>query len=354
MTPPADSASIARSSHATKTAPNGRRGGRSGDGRLAGRDGGRLLNRQVKSWSGREAAGAVQQPGPVGLLTLTVSAAIGALTLAYFFLPPLYYAAFLAWGVVPGRTPFGDTVALLGALQCSREGIDVLVENACMNGVHTYSPLWLALSFLPIDRGSSGVVGLLFAAAFALSLLTLPLPRSRKARVLLAIAALSAMTAYALERGNVDLVLFVIIALAGRLLVRRWLSRILGYVLLVLAALLKFYPVVLLAVAIRERPRLFGAVLIAASLPSAGFVYWYFPQIQEAIAHIPRGLIFTDFFWAQNLPRGFAEIIAPLGGQYPVFLPLALAARHAARVADRRMWPAQHFLRPASGLAGCL
>ncbi len=270
----------------------------------------------------QERFGKAAWTGSAGPLTLSVFCAVVVLMIAYLFFRPAYYAVLLAWGVVPEAAPFGDSVAVLVALQCSREGVDVLVENACMNGVHTYSPLWLVLSFLPIGWGSSGAVGLVFATAFALSLLAFPLPRSRNARVLLVFAALSSMTAYALERGNVDLVLFVMITLAGSLLDRRWPARILGYGLLALAALLKFYPAVLLGIAIRERPRLFVAVLSAAFLLGVGFAYRYFPQILEALAHVPRGLVFTDFFGAQNLPRGFAEVIAPLGDRYPVFLPL--------------------------------
>jgi hypothetical protein len=73
-----------------------------------------------------------------------------------------YYALAKAWGALPFRTPFLDMHGVTSAVECHRLGYDVYVQNPCdvLHRVHSYSPLWLWLSVLPITTAWDNALGL--------------------------------------------------------------------------------------------------------------------------------------------------------------------------------------------------
>jgi hypothetical protein len=79
------------------------------------------------------------------------------------------------------------------------------------------------------------------------------------------------MVVFALERGNVDLIIFIMPVVAGVLGTGPLASRILFYSLMLPAGLLKFYPLIVLSTALRERPRTFFAIAATAGLVVVGF-----------------------------------------------------------------------------------
>ncbi|MGL1733475.1 hypothetical protein ACSTG5_00155, partial [Vibrio parahaemolyticus] len=81
---------------------------------------------------------------------------------------------------------------------------------------------------------------------------------------------------YAMERGNVDLAIFALITASGRLATVRGGVRFIGYGGLLGATFLKFYPLVLVVTATRERLGTFLAIATAYLLAVAAFVahYW--------------------------------------------------------------------------------
>ena len=71
--------------------------------------------------------------------------------------------------------------------------------------------------------------GLVVDLSFIASLLLLPAGRGIVATVLITIGVLSSAVAFGMERGNNDLVLFVLAAAAAALVCRRDSLRLLGY-----------------------------------------------------------------------------------------------------------------------------
>jgi hypothetical protein len=190
-----------------------------------------------------------------------------------------YFAFLHALGVQAFRFPFLDTHAVLAAVECHRMGIDVYTVNPCdvLGRLHVYSPLWLHLSVLPISTTWTGPVGFLLDVAFLMALAMLPAARGPMGVLVVTVAVASPAVAYALERGNNDLAMFLFALAAGRLAMRGPRLRLLGHALGVLAAALKFYPVMVLTLACRERwPRgltilvAAGAVLAACLLADKG------------------------------------------------------------------------------------
>src|SRR5579859_1000942 len=122
-------------------------------------------------------------------------------------------------GAAPFSFPFLDMHAVMSAVQCHRLGIDVFATNPCdvFGRIHVYSPLWLSLSVLPMTVAWTPVAGLVLVVAFLLSLLLLPAGRGWRQVGIITLATISGSVAFALERANTDLVVFVLAVAVIRL-----------------------------------------------------------------------------------------------------------------------------------------
>jgi hypothetical protein len=252
----------------------------------------------------------------------------------YHWARPAYDIALTWYGIQPFQFPFVDTDAITAAIECSRRGIDVYVANPCdaLGRPHLYSPLWLAASVLPITRAWTAPVGLAVDLAFILSLAAVPTPRDRLGRWLLLAAALSTMSVYAAERANNDIIMFILIFAAGLTLARKCAARWCGYPLIVLAALLKFYPICALIVSCRERRAAFIVVNFLSLCVLSIFVAVEHYGLARVLANVPYGSYYTDLFGAKNLPYGITRLIyQPSWEPMIAFLPVVLLAALCAR-----------------------
>jgi len=224
---------------------------------------------------------------------------------------PLYMQIVTAWGVRPYIYPFLDTETVLSALRCLRDGVDVFVSNPCdpRHRIFDYSPLWLAAAPLPVTTAWIAPVGLAVDTAFLLSLFLLPPGRTARETAVIVAGTLSTATAYALERGNNDLVIFVLAACAASLVCRSPALRYAGYGLAFLAGLLKYYPMALMALALREAPKIFGIITLAATLGLLIFIAIERHDLLRALFLIPHGSFFSDMFGASTLPGGLAQLL---------------------------------------------
>jgi hypothetical protein len=212
----------------------------------------------------------------------------------------------------PFSHPFIDWEWVPSAVACWNQGVDVYVDNTCYapiaHGRHAYSPLWLRATFLPLGPQWFAPVGLAVAVLFLLSLACLPPPRRRLDFVILLLAATSSLTVFAIERGNVDIIMFLMAILGVQLWAGRLPQRLGAYAVFTGMGLLKFYPLVLLLLALRERARIFIAVSLAAATVVIGFVCGYWDELRAATHNVATGSYFTDLFGAMNLPYGLASL----------------------------------------------
>ncbi len=249
----------------------------------------------------------------LGLAALAIFCAL------YAWRPGIYFAVLNFIGIAPFKAPFFDLEYVLAATECWRHGIVVYIADPCdlAGRPWIYSPLWLRLWFLP-PPAATGAVGLALAGAFFASLALLP-PRNRPSQWILAAAVLSPTVAYATERANVDLFIFLLVLVAGLLATNRSPIRFAGYAVLFVAGLLKFYPLAALIAIARERPRVFAALALGVSAIVAVFVSTFWRELRAAAPNIPTGNPFGDMFGASNLPLGIGDMLsAPAVG-----LPLA-------------------------------
>lgn len=236
-----------------------------------------------------------------GLSRAIVPAAIAASLVVLFGLlyglgySDQYTVLLTDWGATPFRFPFLDTHAVLSAIECHRRGIDVYVENPCdaLGRIHVYSPLWLSASALPITTAWTPAVGLGSVALFLLSLTLLPPGRGWWQTGVITLGTISSTTAFAIERANIDIVVFLLAVLVARLVQHSRGLRLLGYSVALLSGMLKFYPATLLILAVRERLTVFLAIGAVSAGALAGFIALYAHDLPRVLSSIPSWSYFN-------------------------------------------------------------
>jgi len=119
---------------------------------------------------------------------------------------------------------------------------------------------------------------------------------------------LSPVTAFAVERGNIDLLMFVIATGAGILLLGPLRRRVAAYSMIVIAGLLKLYPLVLMVLTLRERPRVFLWINSAAAAVVLATSIYFHSEIVKMLVNVTNyagwggAWWFGEFFGAHVLP----------------------------------------------------
>jgi len=246
---------------------------------------------------------------PTALPALALLALLAAMAGLYGGDAEAYLRLRVAAGLMPFE-PFLDLHGVMSAIACHDRGIDVYAANPCdtLGRLHEYSPLWLRLPSLFGREDVTLALGVALAVGFILSLLALPAPRGRWAAVAMFLAVVSPDTVFALERANMDVLIFIGVLAGARLLAGGLRARVAGYGLFLAAGLLKFYPLVLLGLMVRERPAVAAklaagaaAVLALAVVPLAG-------EFERAVENILPLPVFSGTFGAQQLSDGIATL----------------------------------------------
>lgn len=153
---------------------------------------------------------------------------------------------------------FGDLRNVTTAWECTRRGIAVLPLNSCdpWQRPSNYPRLWLFPSFLGLDEGSTFVLGLILAAIFLLAALALvPRDAGFKAGALYGAALCSPAVMLGVQRGNVDLALFAVIVFAVLVSRRQLVGTLVADGLVLLAAVLKLFPILAVGFLVRRSQR---------------------------------------------------------------------------------------------------
>jgi len=229
-------------------------------------------------------------------------------------------------GIVPFDWPFVDSHGILSAAQCHREGADISAGDPCdvLNRPFNYSPFWLDLVPRFATTEYTRILGTGFNLAFAAAVYAVLRPSSWWQVACLAVACTSTAVTFAVERGNADLFMFALAALAVLLCGRGQTARLAAYATCFLAGLLKFYPFVLLTMALQEPPRRFVRIAVTSTAALVVFVLYYRDAILKSLVLVSTGPHFTDLFGATNLPSGIAELHSGAFGGDSSILALAV------------------------------
>ncbi len=316
-------------------------------------------------------------------------AVLAAFTFLYLMAPQLYTEILAGLGLAPFRYPFLDGQYVLAGAECWHLGINVYLSDPCdvLDRAHAYSPLWLRLPVIPMSLTIP--LGISLVVLFVLSLAAVaPVRRGRDLGLGL-LAITSPMVLFALERANVDLIIFLLVVAAGLLWPRLsagW--RLLAYGPPLLAALLKYYPITLLCLPLRERQRIFFVAMAGSLATAALFIVSFRAELLASLRNIPGGgyatgvfgvvnpggLYFGDNFGAPVLLGGVAQIIingatSPDALAYRLLLigvlagvtllaaipPLRMTRAARTRMSIARLSPSQNFfvVGGAALIAGC-
>jgi hypothetical protein len=186
--------------------------------------------------------------------------------------------------------PFFDLYGVLSWRDCHLRGLDVLSVNPCdpLNRPSNYSPL---LYLLPTGgRENLLVLGFLLVGTFLALLPLLLRPVTRGELAISALAATSCPLLFAVERANLDILMFLMALLAI------WLWRSgrgwPAYGVILAAGFLKFYPLALLALAAREPVRRLAWI---ASI-CIGLIALFIAIFRDALVQLPALMPDVSYF----------------------------------------------------------
>jgi len=257
-------------------------------------------------------------------------------------------------GVPVGPSTFFDARNVMAALECRRQGFDPLIENPCdpWDRPIVYPRPWLLLRFFGLDQSDTTLFALVAIALFVGAYLWILGPISTGEGVIAALALCSPAVMLAIERANMDIVVFAILVLA----VMAWesSSRLLkmaspGVVLL--AALAKVYPVFGLGGYLASRNR---RPMVVAVGCGAAFLLWVVAtrdDIRALADRAPQGEYYS--YGARILlSRGF-RVLAPQGWEgSQIATQVVAAAIVLLLAAGGWFWVRSRVLVPSQSLDG--
>jgi hypothetical protein len=222
-------------------------------------------------------------------LTIFLSMAalyIGGLRKAYMTLLSL-------WGVDVGfipYIPFVDFSETLAAWQCHRLGVDVYLADPCdlLGRPHAYPPAWFIGAYTGLGPADISWLGPLLVVAFIVTVVLFSNARTYGEAAVYLAALLSQASVFAMERANIDLIMFVMVIGACALYTRNASSRIAAYSVLYAAAALKLYPAFALGLALNERKSRFLAICAAMSIAFGIYALATWRSFVELWPSIPR------------------------------------------------------------------
>jgi hypothetical protein len=158
--------------------------------------------------------------------------------------------------------------------------------------------------------------GVCFGLLFFLSLGLLPRPRAASFDFAIGLfSAISSATFYAVERANADIIMFLIIVLGVLACGSGPLLRMAGYAVITLAGLLKFYPMVALILATRERMAIFVSIAFGATIALGGLALFYWGELVQMannLSWITNVYFIPIVFGAKDLPAGVGVLMSEI------------------------------------------
>jgi Glycosyltransferase family 87 len=202
------------------------------------------------------------------------------------------YARWGRLGVSSSNVWFGDLRSVTSAWECARRGIAVVPANPCdpFGRPANYPRLWVYPWHLGLGPGDTFALGLAIGGLFlAAAIVVVPEGESLLGGALYAFALCSPAVMLGVERGNVDLTLFALVVAAVLLAQRSVRGVVASGACMLLAAMLKLYPIFGIGFLLRRSARV--AVLVLAGF--AVYVVALHHQLRAAYDSYPQGDAFS-------------------------------------------------------------
>ncbi len=210
---------------------------------------------------------------------------------------------------VPTRSPaFADLRNISTGAECAARGLDVLRTNPCdpwkrrMNYPRVWISIWQGAG---LTVAHTNPVGVVLGALFLAAVLWMAGPLLWWQGLLFGAALLSPPIMLGVERGNIDILMFTVLILAGRALSRSRYGT--GTAILFTAGALKLFPI-FGASALRQIPREWALRLgMVLALAFGVYVVVNLEDIRLIGAAVPRATWFS--FGSRVLPARLLEIL---------------------------------------------
>lgn len=231
----------------------------------------------------------------------------------------LYFDLLSFWGIdvkISPYVPFMDIEDYFAAYRCHYLGWDVFQKDPCdlWNRVHFY-PVWFPPHLVDLGTEVTPLAGtclaLLFLGFFVALVCT---PRGWSDFWVYAIAMFSPTCALAVERANLDLLVFILLVLGACFLSRAAWWRAAGYSLILFAASLKYYPMAAMGLALKEKLRPFLLVVGGAAILAQGFVLLERSRMAAVSQYLTD---FPPLYFVFGGPASFKYAETALAAQFP-------------------------------------
>jgi hypothetical protein len=168
---------------------------------------------------------------------------------------------------VPAVSPgFFDLRSVTSGWDCARQHLGAWPDNPCdpWQRPENYPRIWMAAAIFRLGADDTYLIGTFIAIAFfAAAIVVLPRGAQLGDAVVYGLALCSPAVMMGVERGNVDIVLFGMVAAAGLVMRRtRWGPPVASALILV-AAILKLFPIAAAGM-LAQLPRRTAAVCVAS------------------------------------------------------------------------------------------
>lgn len=215
------------------------------------------------------------------------------------------------WGIRTISPSFPDTRGITAGLESFAEGKDPLVENPQdpWKRPLNYPRVWLQLSHFGINQSHTDFLGHALTAFFLLGVLVFPPKDLCATNVgLMLVATFSPAVLLGVERGNIDLLMFFLLAvgIVGFTGGKAW-AKGLGSACLIAGFVLKIYPLLGAAMILGERRRNFLVFAISLTGVSAIYLCWIRADLVLILKATPRatGLSYgMDVLWMELVQHG--------------------------------------------------
>jgi hypothetical protein len=222
-----------------------------------------------------------------GSMMLPILIFVMGLFISLSFLFYGYNKTWRLWNIPVMSQSFADMRAITGGAESFDQGHDPLFENPRdpWNRPMNYPRIWQSAFALGIDQSHTKYIGGFLAAFFFLDILIAFCNVDKVTAVFLSVVVFSPAVLLGLERGNTDLFIFFLLSLG--LLIGQ-ISTILALSIILLAAILKLYPIMGLSYLLRESRRDF-LLLLKASLSLFGlYLAFTFEDVLQVLRVTPR------------------------------------------------------------------
>ena len=266
----------------------------------------------------------------LGLLVLIVYALL-------FAAPgrPSLVAAWSAYGVDHRAPAFLDLRVVTAGADAARAGLDPIAENPHdpLQRPMNHPRVWTLLRHVGLSEHHTVPLGFCLTALFLAAVLTMVGRLTIREAIFYAVLVCSPAALMAIERGNVDVLLFCLLSGAALLVVRAR-TRVLAYAVVFLCAMLKLFPVFGFALALRERLRTGVIVLATAAAAFAAYLFVTRHDVATVISNSIQG-VFLSFgrkVFFERLRDGGVALNPNAYSAVAVLIVLAVALFIAMRV----------------------